>query len=39
MTQRYDPGQVTHPLHVAQSAAFVGGAAGTYAQVVVDVPI
>ncbi|KAL5114161.1 hypothetical protein ACEQ8H_007958 [Pleosporales sp. CAS-2024a] len=26
MTQRYDPGQVTHPLDVAQSAAFVGGA-------------
>ncbi|KAH7384161.1 hypothetical protein DE146DRAFT_217393 [Phaeosphaeria sp. MPI-PUGE-AT-0046c] len=27
MTRKYDPGQVTHPLHVAQSAALVGGAA------------
>ncbi|KAH7067496.1 hypothetical protein BKA63DRAFT_424138 [Paraphoma chrysanthemicola] len=26
MTTRYDPRQVTHPLDVAQSAAFVGGA-------------
>lgn len=30
MTRKYDPGLVTHPLHVAQSAALVGGAAGTY---------
>lgn len=30
MTRKYDPGQVTHPLDVAQSAALVGGAAGTY---------
>ncbi|OAL05510.1 hypothetical protein IQ06DRAFT_289658 [Phaeosphaeriaceae sp. SRC1lsM3a] len=27
MTRKYDPGLVTHPLHVAQSAALVGGAA------------
>ncbi|KAF2024079.1 hypothetical protein EK21DRAFT_118139 [Setomelanomma holmii] len=26
MTARYDPGQVTHPLDVAQSAALMGGA-------------
>jgi hypothetical protein len=30
MTKRYDPEQVTHPLDVAQSAAWVGGASGTY---------
>jgi hypothetical protein len=30
MTTRYDPEQVTHPLDVAQSAAWVGGASGTY---------
>jgi hypothetical protein len=30
MTKRYDPEQVTHPLDVAQSAAWAGGASGTY---------
>jgi hypothetical protein len=33
MTKRYDPGQVTHPLGVAQSAAWIGGATGMYATV------
>lgn len=31
MSKRYDPGQVTHPLDVAQSAALFGGASGTCA--------
>jgi hypothetical protein len=30
MSRRYDPGQITHPLDVAKSAALVGGASGTY---------
>jgi hypothetical protein len=37
MTKRYDPEQVTHPLDVAQSAAWVGGASGTY-QIAVAFP-
>jgi hypothetical protein len=32
MSKRYDPREVTHPLDVAQSAAFVGGASGTCGQ-------
>jgi hypothetical protein len=35
MTKRYDPGQVTHPLDVAQSAAWIGGATGMYRTVIV----
>jgi hypothetical protein len=35
MIKRYDPGQVTHPLDVAQSAAWIGGATGMYATVAV----